>query len=369
MNWLREHKQMVNRILTGILFTGVILFLGTGIRLYRQKKIIEADIAARRAATESQDRIENEASDTDKAASEPAAGKTENLFPLVMEEEVTWQGTHYKKNSYVKVILCMGIDRSGSLQEKTTTGFGGQADGIFLIAQDTSRNTWKILMIPRDTMTPITLTDLSGNVLGKDIQHLTLAYAYGDGREKSCEYMTEAVSELLGGLHIDWYLAADMDVISVLNDVVGGVTVNILEDGLETRDPALVKGTVVTLQDRQAEIFVRYRDIQEDHSALYRMDRHEQYLEGFFRTLQQAARQNSNVIPELFEKIQENMITNMSKDQYLKIALDAVNGEPLLESSIYTVPGQGITTNLYDEFYANPEELIPVLLNMFYRES
>ena len=117
--------------------------------------------------------------------------------------------------------------------EKTTTGFGGQADGVFLIAQDTARNTIKILMIPRDTMTDITLTDLSGNELGKDMQHLTLAYAYGDGREKSCQYMADAVSELLGGLKIEWYLAADTSVIPVLNDEVGGVTVTIETDGME----------------------------------------------------------------------------------------------------------------------------------------
>ncbi|MFR2693368.1 MAG: hypothetical protein ACLTBV_23755 [Enterocloster bolteae] len=51
-------------------------------------------------------------------------------------------------------------------------------------------------------MTEITLTDLSGNELGGSIQHLTLAYAYGDGREKELlEYMTEAVSRLLGAVH------------------------------------------------------------------------------------------------------------------------------------------------------------------------
>ena len=36
-----------------------------------------------------------------------------------------------------------GVDRSGEMTEKTTTGFGGQADGVFLIAQDTARNTIK----------------------------------------------------------------------------------------------------------------------------------------------------------------------------------------------------------------------------------
>ena len=53
-------------------------------------------------------------------------------------------------------------------------GSGGQADAIFLVAQDVARDKVEILMIPRDTMTEITLTDLSGNVLGRDIQHLAL---------------------------------------------------------------------------------------------------------------------------------------------------------------------------------------------------
>ena len=110
-------------------------------------------------------------------------------------------GKSYRRNTYIKAILCMGIDRPGSLEETMTAGFGGQADGIFLVAQDTARDRIRVLVIPRDTMTEITLTDLSGNELGSSIQHLTLAYAYGDGREKSCRYMTEAVSRLLGAVH------------------------------------------------------------------------------------------------------------------------------------------------------------------------
>ena len=133
-------------------------------------------------------------------------------------------------------------------------------------------------MIPRDTMTDITLTDLSGNVLGKDMQHLNLAYAYGDGREKSCEYMVEAVSGLLGGLKIEWYLAADMSAIPMLNDEVGGVTVTIETEGMEQRDPALVKGETITLKGKQAETFVRFRDIKIGHSALFRMDQQQQYI-------------------------------------------------------------------------------------------
>lgn len=86
---------------------------------------------------------------------------------------IEYQGKTYRRNTYVKAILLMGIDRPETLEETKVAGSGGQADGIFLIAQDTARDKVKLLLIPRDTMTPITLTDLSGNVLGQDIQHLT----------------------------------------------------------------------------------------------------------------------------------------------------------------------------------------------------
>ena len=54
-----------------------------------------------------------------------------------------------------------------------------------------------------------------GNELGKDTQHLTLAFAYGDGKEKSCELLQEAVSNLLFDLKIDGYLAANISSIEM----------------------------------------------------------------------------------------------------------------------------------------------------------
>ena len=167
--------------------------------------------------------------------------------PAEPDGGVEYQGKSYRRNTYIKAILCMGIDRPGSLEETRTAGFGGQADGIFLVAQDTARDRIKVLVIPRDTMTEITLTDLSGNELGSSIQHLTLAYAYGDGREKSCRYMTEAVSRLLGGMSIDGYMAVSMSVLPLANDKVGGVTVTIEEPGLKQADPVFVQGQTVTL--------------------------------------------------------------------------------------------------------------------------
>lgn len=54
-----------------------------------------------------------------------------------------------------------------------------------------------------------------------------------------------------GGKHlgefIDFYVAMNMDGISELNDLAGGVTVT-LEDDFSSIDPAMTKGTTLTLQ-------------------------------------------------------------------------------------------------------------------------
>ena len=216
------------------------------------------------------------------------------------------------------------------------------------------------------TVTDTTRSDHNGEVVGKAVGHLTLAYSYGDGRETSCAYTADAVSGLLGGLKMDAYMAADTDVITRLNDAVGGVTVTVPTPGMEVRDPAFIAGQKVHLQGEQAEAFVRYRDITLDNSALFRMSQQQEYIAGFFRSVKETSSQDSRIVEKLFEMIQDNMVTDMSKDQYLKIAVDAMGGE-LTSDDFRMVPGQGFATDTYDEFYANTEALIPVILELFYR--
>lgn len=347
MNWLRAHRSGIRRAAIGAGLMALTFFLWLSVGLYRQRKATEAMIAAR----------------DHQAVTETGEGQSQ----LFKKEDVIYEGDTYRKNSYVKAVLCMGVDRKGTMAERTTTGLGGQADGVFLIAQDTVRNSLKILMIPRDTMTEITLTDLSGNVLGKDKQHLTLAYAYGDGREQSCEYMAEAVSGLLGGLKIDHYIAADISVIATLNDAVGGVTVTVPTEGMEQSDPAFIKGSRVTLKGKQADTFVRFRDIRRDNSALYRLDQQQEYITQFFKTVKVQSTKDSQIVTKLFDQIQDYMVTDMGKELYLKMAMDSLTGG-LGPENFYTVPGVGVTTDWYDEFHADEEALTPILLEMFYRK-
>lgn len=366
----KKKKLFLGVGVLGILAAFILIYVGIG--LYRQRKDTEAQIAARYTTGadvqgDAADAEETQApQETSVVVAETASEEEQHRFESM---DVELNGQSYHRNTAIKAYLIMGVDRSGDMQETQVTGLGGQSDGVFLIAHNTADNTVKILQIPRDTMTPITLTDLSGNVLGKDIQHLTLAYAYGDGKQKSCEYMAEAVTTLLGGLQIDGYMSVNTEVISILNDLVGGVTVTIETDGLEAADPSFTLGNTVTLQGKQAERFVRYRDTAQDNTALTRMDRQRQYMKAFEETLLQASGQNSGLVAQMFDAIEPYMITNMQKGTYLRMAMDVLNSQQLADGDFYLLPGEAVLTNLYDEYHPNHEAIAEMVLELFYREQ
>lgn len=371
--WLRKNRTALRScgIAAAVIGTGLAVWYGVG--MYQQRKDQEAMIAARYETQ--QENPEETLAEMAKEDQESADSGTQTEKEMLFEENtVFWNGKTYKRNTYVKAVLCMGVDRDGPMTETTLSGDGGQADGIFLLANDTARGSMKILLIPRDSMTEITKTytswtETNGAKLGEVVDHLSLSYAYGDGREKSCEYTKQAVSHLLMGLKIDSYMAADLEIIASLNDEVGGVTVTIPTMGMEQADPEFVFGQTVRLKGEQAERFVRFRDTERDNSAISRMEQQKLYISGFFQAVKEKNRTESNITEHLFEMSQDYMVTDMAKDEYLKLAINALEGEGLTSASFKMAPGTGTATETYDEYYVDQEALVPILLDLFYRET
>lgn len=374
-NWWKEHRTVIRNALIGAAVIGVTVGGWGTYSMYRNRRMTELMIEARNQERVQQNAEKQPAQNTDEIPIAPGQKEEQtadprdlNLMPVLAENPVIYQGATYRRNQYVKAILCMGVDRADTMTESKEFGAAGQSDGIFLIAQDTVHHSLKILMIPRDTMTEIPITNDNGAPDTK-ITQLTIAYAYGDGREGSCENTVWSVEKLLSGFSIDNYLAVDTTVVAKLNDAVGGVTVTIPTDGMEKRDPAFVKGAQVTLHGDQAEAFVRYRDITRDFSALYRMDQQQEYITQYFKAVKEASGIDSQIVTHLFDLIRDYMITDMSKDQYLKIAMDGLNAGNLTGQDFYTVPGTGETTETFDVYRADRQAVIPIILNLFYRED
>lgn len=164
---------------------------------------------------------------------------------------VTYNGTVYRQRNGLTSILLMGVDRDSGET-------GGQADFLQLLVIDDVGKTVKRLPIDRDTMTPITVLGVLGNRSGVRTAQLSLSHGFGDGKAESCELTVEAVSNLLLGASVDFYLAMNLDGIATLNDMAGGVTVT-LEDDFSTLDSEMAQGATITLHGDQAEIYVRSR--------------------------------------------------------------------------------------------------------------
>lgn len=309
-----------------------------------------------------------------KAAELAAEERAEGIAAQTGSEEEdssirVYQGKQYKLNTLNRVILCIGVDTNGEVKEHKVSGSGGQADAIALLIQNKVTDEVKILSIPRDTMTEIRLFDLVGNELGTDVQHLNLSYAYGKNGAESAELLTEAVENLLGGISIDGYLSVTMGAISKLNDMAGGITVTIDEPGMAERDPDLVCGETITLQGNQAELYVRYRDTNVSQSAISRMDRHKEFAEKWMYQAVEQQRKDSQFLGNLFQSIQEYMVTDLNKDEYLDAGLAAINTADLFQGDhFFIVPGEGMEGVVYDEFYPDREALEEMIIELFYKE-
>lgn len=166
----------------------------------------------------------------------------EYVQPQSTAQSIEIDGVSYQPKENLTTILLMGIDRETD-QQSVGNRNGGQADFLRLIVIDSANKTVSQLQIDRDTMTPITVLGVLGDRSGIRTAQISLSHGFGDGGEQSCELTVEAVSNLLLNTPIDFYVAMNLDGISELNDLVGGVTVT-LEDDFSALDPTMTVGTI-----------------------------------------------------------------------------------------------------------------------------
>lgn len=277
-------------------------------------------------------------------------------------------GKEYKYNEKLINILCMGIDKTTqeAMENSGSAGESGQADTIFLLTLNLADNTMKITAISRDTMTEIDMYDSKGNYTGKSKNHLALAYAYGDGNEKSGEMMVNAVSNLMYELPIHGYAAVRLDAIEKINDSVGGVSVTLPED-MRLGDGQYSKGETVRLTGGQARNFIQYRTYDMEGSNNFRMERQKQYAISFIGAAKTALRRNPMMAADLYQALTADMVTSIGIDEAVYLA-SLLPGIRFGADDIQTLAGTVKQADLYEEFYIDEEALLETIFDTFYVE-
>ena len=273
---------------------------------------------------------------------------------------ITRDGVKYFPRQDITVLMLLGIGTHGEMTAQEMN-HGGAVDMAALMIFDPVTQTCDILSLNRDMMVFMPVLNEQGKEDGTFYGQLAYSHTYGTGVQDSCENTRKTVSNLLYGLTIDHYFAANMDAIASINDAVGGVTVEITDDFTD-QDPTMTKGTH-TLMGEQAFRFVQNRKEIGDGLNLSRMRRQEEYMRNFVPALMEKLEEDDSFVLHTYEQVADYTVTDCSAAVLSRLAED-FEGYQLGE--FYMVKGENTQGEEYMEFYADEEALDALILELFY---
>lgn len=287
---------------------------------------------------------------------------TKSLYEDEQERDLAFfNGSWYAKREGLETVLLLGLDKYEDMTQSSYTNHQ-QSDFLLLLVLDRENGRCTALHLNRDTMTEIGILGVTGEPAGSFTGQLALAHTYGSGGTDSCENTVAAVSKLLYGVEIDHYISMTMDGVALLNDLAGGVTLEVLDDFSEI-DASLVQGETVTLMGQQALTYVRTRQGLEDSSNLHRMERQHQYLNALQTQMSACADQDAGFILETLLAVNEYLVSDCTVEQLSDLA-ETVKDYGV--STYLTLDGEAVRGEEYMEFYVDEQALQSLVLDVFY---
>ena len=287
------------------------------------------------------------------------------LVPDNMQAEVqddgdyiVYKGRTYKYNEDITSMMFIGIDKD--FEDDNEQGTGGQADVLVLMAVDMKSHKMTMLAIPRDTYTEVALYSPSGHYSGMKDMQVCMAYAYGDGKETSCENTISSVRRLFYNIPIKTYYALDLAGIAAVNDSVGGVDV-VSPETIEM----FTKGESYHLEGRNAEHFVRLRDKSRVDSSLLRLERQKVYTKGFISTMMDSLKKDITSAVRVFNESAPYSVTNLSASKVSYLATELVTGSKL-DTEMKTIPGKMTMDGEWARYDIDENAFFEQFLSVFY---
>lgn len=280
------------------------------------------------------------------------------------KKTVEVEGSAYFPRQDITTLLIMGIDQHGPAESSGYFQNNGCADMILLLILDQTNERYDILCLNRDTMTAMPYIGIMGDRAGTYYGQLALAHTFGDGMEQSCEVVRDTVSDLLGGVTIDYYVSMRMDAVAMINDAVGGVTVDITEDFSKV-DPTMPTGTA-TLMGEQALTYVQHRKDVDDQLNLSRMERQKKYMTGFMAAFLNKRQESSSFLLKLYDQVSDYLVSDCS--------FQVINGllnrcADYTQGQILSTQGENVMGEEHYEFYVDEEALQELVLSLFYSQK
>jgi anionic cell wall polymer biosynthesis LytR-Cps2A-Psr (LCP) family protein len=151
-----------------------------------------------------------------------------------------------------------------------------------------------------------------------------------------------------------------MDAIAIVNDAVGGVTVNVTEDFSDV-DSTITKGEI-TLMGDQAIHFVQTRKGVGDQKNISRIERQKEYMENFL-TAFRAKGDDEVFVLETYDAVSPYMVTDCTSKTMTSLL--SRYGDYALGDMI-SPAGENVMGEQYYEFHVDEDKLNELVVDLFY---
>lgn len=293
--------------------------------------------------------------------------KRQSIFPEQKTENTVYEynGVEYVKNEDVESFLILGLDKYEDAINNDSYNNDQRADFLMLLVFDNSEKKFTAVHLNRDTMVNMNVLGVAGQKIGTVNKQLALAHTYGNGRDVSCRNTADAVSELLNGVKVNHYLSITMDAVPILNDLLGGVEVTVLDD-FSGIDDTLIKGETVTLHGDHALTYVRERYGLEDSSNSTRMVRQRQYMTAVYDKAMLEIENDDNFVIEASSKLADYIVSDRSVNQLQEIAKKLSQYK---FTEIETLEGESVVKDGLMEFRPDTDSIDKIVFELFYKKK
>ena len=293
--------------------------------------------------------------------------KRQSIFPEQKTENTVYEynGVEYVKNEDVASFLILGLDKFEDAINNDSYNNDQRADFLMLLVFDNSEKKFTAVHLNRDTMVNMNVLGVAGQKIGTVNKQLALAHTYGNGRDVSCRNTADAVSELLNGVKVNHYLSITMDAVPILNDLLGGVEVTVLDD-FSGIDDTLIKGETVTLHGDHALTYVRERYGLEDSSNSTRMVRQRQYMTAVYDKAMLKIENDDNFVIEASSKLADYIVSDRSVNQLQEIAKKLSQYK---FTEIETLEGESVIKDGLMEFRPDADSIDKIVFELFYKKK
>lgn len=222
-------------------------------------------------------------------------------------------------------ILLTGIDYAEEREGRTDF----RTDTMMLFSVNFATGHVDILSFPRDSYADIAYT--------KNRWKLNGAFMSAGGAEgRGFECMMETISNVIGGIRVDYYFALDMQAVKDIVDIIGGVWYDV---DVEVAIGGRHIGKGYQLLDGQAVLdYCRVRKGVTSGTDIDRIDRQQRLLLEVFNQLK-----STNLLPrmpDIYNTIQSKVYTNLNLEQIAALAFFALDFDLETQCSRHTLKGE-----------------------------